>query len=136
MSRATRAESAALTVGVLTVLISVLAAYQPNNFPDWGAGLALLLVFGVTIAVGEWFQISAPGLRSSAPLATASAFGLCFTVEVPDGGYIAYAAAVVIAVASVATTIGVGARLAARRAESSRPASANVDAAWTAASIA
>ncbi|TQM62312.1 HD-GYP domain-containing protein [Humibacillus xanthopallidus] len=120
MSRATRAESVGLVLGILTVVLSVLAAYEAGNFPGWGSGaaLALLLVFGVTIAVGEWFQISAPGLRGSAPLATASAFGLCFTVEVPDGGYIAYAAAVVIAVTSVATAIGVGARLAARHAVS------------------
>ena len=64
--------------------------------------------------VGEWFQISAPGLRGAAPLATASAFGLCFTVEVPEGSYVSYAAAVVIAVTAVSTALGVGARLVAR----------------------
>jgi hypothetical protein len=120
MRRTIRAESVAVAVAAVTALVSVFAAYQAGDFPGWGsdAELTLLLVFGVTIAVGEWFQISAPGLRSSAPLATASAFGLCFTVELPDGGYIASGAAVVIAVTSVATAIGVGARLLARHAVS------------------
>ena len=84
MSRATRAESVGLGIGTLTVLLSVLAAYEAGNFPGWGSGaaLALLLVFGVTIAVGEWFQISAPGLRGSAPLATASA-NSCALADAP-----------------------------------------------------
>jgi hypothetical protein len=116
MSRGTRAETLALVVGFLTVVASVLAAHQASTVAGWGSGatLGLLVVFGVTIAVGEWFQISAPGLRGSAPLATASAFGLSFTVELPEGGLVAYTAAVVIAVTAVATALGVGARIAAR----------------------
>jgi hypothetical protein len=116
VSRDTRAESTALLVVIGTLMASVLAVRQAGDAATWGSGASplLLLVFGVTIALGEWFQISPPGLRGSAPLATASAFGLSFTIEVPDERYVAYTAAVVIAVTAVATAFGVGARLAAR----------------------
>ncbi|HET8988059.1 MAG TPA: HD domain-containing phosphohydrolase [Humibacillus sp.] len=116
MNRGARAETVALVIGVATLVASVIAAHAAGDFPGWGSGvsLGLLLASGVTIALGEWLQISAPGLRGAAPLATASAFGLCFIVEIPEGSYVTYAAAVVIAVTAVATAVGVGARLMAR----------------------
>jgi hypothetical protein len=116
MNRAMRSEVLALVIGVITLVTSIVAAHESGDFPVWGSGVGfgLLLASGITIALGEWFQISAPGLRGAAPLATASAFGLCFTVEVPEGSYVTYSAAVVIAVTAVATAAGVGARLVAR----------------------
>ena len=116
MNRGARAETVALGIGLIVLVAGIAAARDAGDFPGWGSGadLGLVLASGVTIALGEWFQISAPGLRGAAPLATASAFGLCFILEVPEGHYVSYGASVVIAVTAVATAIGVGARLVAR----------------------
>jgi len=114
--RSARAEMLALVIGVVALVAGVLAAHAAGDFPGWGSGtgLGLVVASGLTIALGEWLQISPPGLRGAAPLATASAFGLCFVVEVPEGHPVTYAAAVVIGVTAVATAVGVGARLVAR----------------------
>jgi hypothetical protein len=116
VNRAARAEMLALVLGVVALVAGVLAAYAAGDFPGWGSGtgLGLVVASALTIALGEWLQISPPGLRGAAPLATASAFGLCFVVEVPEGHPVTFAAAVVIGVTAVATAVGVAARLVAR----------------------
>ncbi len=112
MTRQSRSETIALAVLVAVLVVSVLAAHASGDVPRWqDGGLALVLAFGVAIAVGEWFQISAPGLRGTAPLATATAFALCFTVEIPTDNRITFAAAVVVATTTIATTVGIGARV-------------------------
>ena len=114
MNRAVRSEVLAIAIALAVLVASVVAAVGDVPLSGLGVSPWLPLAFGVTIALGEWFQISAPGLRGAAPLATASAFGLCFTVEVPGGMVVPYSAAVVIAVTAAATAVGVGARLVAR----------------------
>ena len=116
MSRARRAETVALVLAVVILVASIVAAQGAGDFPGWdsGASRGLLVASALTISLGEWLQISAPGLRGAAPLATASAFGLCFIIEVPESQPITYAAAVVIGVTAAATAVGVGARLVAR----------------------
>ena len=108
-----RSETLALTVVVVILLGSLLAAHGSGDVPNWrsGTGLGTLLAFTTIIAVGEWFQLSAPGLRGAAPIATATAFALCFTVEIPTGSFVTFAAAVVVAATTIATMTGVGARV-------------------------
>jgi hypothetical protein len=75
----------------------------------------VVLSFAIAIVVGEWYQLSASGFRGSAPIATASAFGLAFSVEIGHGHAVPYGASFVLAVTAVCTTIGALARVFAGR---------------------
>lgn len=98
-----------MIVGGLGVLT---AAALSLESPAWRApdGLLTLGAFGLVIAIGEFWSLSAEGFRESAPAATAAAFGLAFTLKASGGFWIPYAAAVVIAVAGVSMAVGVSAR--------------------------
>lgn len=90
----------------------VTAATRSLGSPGWEAphSLLILSVFGLAIALGEFWSVSAENFRESAPIATAAAFGLAFSVEVPDGFWVPYAANTVIAVAGTSMGVGVLAR--------------------------
>ncbi|WP_347350276.1 HD domain-containing phosphohydrolase [Intrasporangium sp.] len=70
------------------------------------ADLVVLLCFGVAITAGEWFRLSAPGLRPSAPIASAAAFGLAFITEIPAGHVVAYSWTTVLLVGGAALAAG------------------------------
>lgn len=66
--------------------------------------LLVLVSFGLAIAAGEWFRLSAPGIRAAAPIGSAAAFGLAFTTGIP-GGHVGYSwlTVLVVGVASLLT---------------------------------
>jgi hypothetical protein len=80
--------------------------------PAWGSAAAtwILVAFGSVIVVGEWFALAAPGFRVSAPVATATAFGLGLAVEVPEGFRVPYESSVVLVVTAFAMALGAWAR--------------------------
>jgi hypothetical protein len=107
-----RSERLALAVLVVVLVVSVLIAHNFGDVPGpRDAGFSLVLATAVVIVVGEWFQLSAPGVRGAAPLAAASAFALCFTVQMSNGVGFTFGAPVVIATTAAATTVGLAARL-------------------------
>jgi hypothetical protein len=93
-------------------LVVTLAVVFAWGSPAWhnASSLQILAAFAGAIAVGEWFRVTAPGFRESAPTGTAAAFGLVFAVEVPEGHRVTYGALVVIAVTGVAMAMGTLAR--------------------------
>jgi hypothetical protein len=105
---AVRREPVALVIGLVGLVVSVVAALVTGDVPQPGteAGLLVAAVFAVTIVLGEWFHLSAPGFRGSAPIAMAAAFGLALTTEVPGGQFVAYGTAFVVAVTSLAMAVG------------------------------
>ena len=117
MTQPSRTEAVALVLGAIGLVLSVVVAVRSGDAPGWqqASSIGVVAAFSVTIVLGEWFQLSAPGLRGSAPIATAAAFGLAFTVEVPEGHFVTYAAALVIAATGVSMGLGAGARLLAAR---------------------
>lgn len=68
--------------------------------------VAVLVCFGCAILAGEWFRLSAPGFRASAPIASAAVIGLAFVTEVPAGQAVAYSWGAVLLVGGAATVIG------------------------------
>lgn len=94
--------------GAVAAIALVLASVSSTWHNE--ANLSILAAFAAAIAIGEWFRVSAPGFRESAPTGTAAAFGLVFAVEVPEGHRVTYAAFVVIAVTSIAMGLGTIAR--------------------------
>lgn len=74
------------------------------------ATLVAALTFGLAIVLGECLQLTAPGLRGSAPIATAAAFGLVFVVEMPEGQMVTYAAPFVLLVTAASMLVGALAR--------------------------
>ncbi|MGW5241393.1 HD-GYP domain-containing protein [Monashia sp. NPDC004114] len=117
MSGPSRSEGVALVLGAVGLVLSVVVATRTGDMPGWHqqSSIGVVAAFSVTIVLGEWFQLSAPGLRGAAPIATAAAFGLAFTVEVPEGHFVTYAAALVVAATGVSMGLGAGARLLAGR---------------------
>lgn len=103
-------------LALLTVAVGVLGclafAVVTGDWPNLESPRLLweVAAFAGAIVVGEWLQLSAPGLRPSAPISTAAAFGLAFTVEMTQGARVPYAAGFVLAVTAVAMTLGVLAR--------------------------
>jgi hypothetical protein len=101
-----------VVLGALGLVLSIVIALASADTPGWQqSSIGVVAVFAVAIVLGEWFQLSAPGFRGSAPIASAAAFGLAFTAEVPEGRYVTYAAAFVVAVTGVSMALGAGARL-------------------------
>ena len=68
--------------------------------------IVVLVCFGAAILAGEWFRLSAPGFRASAPIGSASALGLAFVTEVPAGQAVSYPWFAVPLVAGAAMAIG------------------------------
>ncbi|HET8596045.1 MAG TPA: HD domain-containing protein [Intrasporangium sp.] len=66
----------------------------------------VLVCFGAAILVGEWFRLSAPGFRASAPIGSAAAFGLAFATQVPAEHLVGYAWPVILVVGACAMGIG------------------------------
>ncbi len=110
-----------MVLGGASLVVADVAAVSATDHAVWSSWVVLgvLAAFGVVIVLGELFTLSAPGLRGSAPISMAAAFGLCFVVYLPETGYLPYGAVVVVAVSGTAIAIG----LALRRV-SGRPASA------------
>ncbi|EWT00489.1 metal-dependent phosphohydrolase [Intrasporangium oryzae NRRL B-24470] len=104
--------SAALVLGATALVVSVAVAMVRSDGPPWSdmADLACVVAFATAIALGEWLQLAASGFRGSAPISTAAAFGLVFTVEIPEGHHITYGASFVIAVTAVSMAAGALAR--------------------------
>ncbi|WP_374970156.1 HD-GYP domain-containing protein [Terrabacter sp. BE26] len=75
----------------------------------------MVAAFAVTILLGEWFHISAPGFREAAPVAMAAAFALALTTSLPGGVLLPYGAPFALAVTAVAMALGTTVRVAARR---------------------
>lgn len=65
---------------------------------------SLVLTFLAAILVGEWFPLSAPRFRGTAPLATAAALGFVFTVRLPGGASVSYGPPFLLAVTGLAMT--------------------------------
>ncbi len=99
-------------IGALAGTVAVVALLLSSGSTAWhsAGNLSILVAFAAAITLGEWFRVSEPGFRETAPAGTAAAFGLVFAVEVPEGHRVTYAAFVVIAVASVAMGLGTMAR--------------------------
>ena len=94
--------SRSVVIVVVAFGLSIIAvAIRSPAWSDPGS-VTILVSFGFAILVGEWFRVSAPGFRESAPAATAAAFALAFAVEVPFGHRVEYSTFVVVAVAGVA----------------------------------
>jgi hypothetical protein len=112
-----RSEPVAMALGALGLVLTVLVAARAGDTPGWQqqSSIGVVVAFAITIVLGEWFQLSAPGFRGSAPIATAAAFGLAFTVEVPQGHFVTYAAGFVLAATAVSMALGAGARILAGR---------------------
>ena len=104
-------------VGLVVADVAAVSATGPAVWSSW-AVLAVLATFGVVIVLGECFALSAPGLRGSAPISMAAAFGLCFVVELPEVGRLPYGALVIIAVSGTAMAIGLVLRRASGRSAS------------------
>lgn len=97
--------SAAASRAVATTALVAGALFLAIVLPARGTSVAdvtILAAFGLAIALGEWFRVSAPGFWESAPIGTAAAFGLVFATEVGEGHHVSYAAPSVIAVTGVA----------------------------------
>ncbi|GAA1967357.1 metal-dependent phosphohydrolase [Terrabacter lapilli] len=117
MNGALRREPLAGAFGVLCLITSVLVAVNSDGIRVLSDGLTVWFVaaFAVTIVVGEWFHISAPGFRGAAPIAMAAAFGLALATELPGGIQLSYGAPSVLAVTAVSMALGTTVRVAARR---------------------
>jgi len=109
-----RREPVALLVGVLGLVTTALLTLVERDLPQ-GGDVGVVSVFALMIVLGEWFRLSAPGFRGSAPIATAAAFGLALTTEVPAGHFVGYGAAFVLAVTAVAMVIATATRVLAGR---------------------
>lgn len=107
----------ALVLGLAGLLASVVVTVVTRDLPAGGndAGIGVVVAFAVAIVLGEWFLLSAPGFRGSAPMAMASAFGLALTTEIPEGHFVSYGAAFVLAVTAASMTVGTGTRVLAGR---------------------
>ena len=102
----------ALVVGLLGLVLSVTVAVSTGDSPEVDGQVSLLVTaaFAVTIVLGEWFQLSAPGFRGSAPIATATALAFAFAVQVGPVE-LAFSTPYVLAVTSVSMALGAGARV-------------------------
>ncbi len=114
MNGTLRREPVALLVGLLGLVTTALLTLVDRDLPE-GGDVGVVSVFALMIVLGEWFRLSAPGFRGSAPIATAAAFGLALTTEVPAGHFVGYGAAFVLAVTAVAMVIATATRVLAGR---------------------
>lgn len=114
MNGTLRREPVALLVGLLGLVTAALLTLVDRDLPE-GGDVGVVSVFALMIVLGEWFRLSAPGFRGSAPIATAAAFGLALTTEVPAGHFVGYGAAFVLAVTAVAMVIATATRVLAGR---------------------
>lgn len=117
MNGAVRREPVAAVLGLLGLVVSVVVTVQSGDVPpihEEGT-LGVVAAFAVTIVLGEWFHLSAPGFRGAAPIAMASAFGLALTTELPGDVHVSYGAPFVLAVTSVAMALGTTVRVVAGR---------------------
>ncbi|MDN5765335.1 MAG: HD domain-containing protein [Humibacillus sp.] len=105
----------AMVLGGAGLVAADLAAVSATGEAVWSswAVLGVLATFGVAIVLGEWFPLSASGLRGSAPISMAAAFGLCFVIDVQGVGQLPYGPAFVIAVSGTALAVGLALRRAA-----------------------
>lgn len=107
----------AVTLGVVALLATDVKAATAVQAALWvsPAALAALGVFGAAIVLGEYFALAAPGLRGSAPISLAAAFGLCFVVQMPAANPLGYGSTTIIAVSGTAMALGMVVRRAAER---------------------
>jgi hypothetical protein len=114
---ALRREPVAGVFGLLGLLASVIVAIESGDVPSLHDSTTVWVVaaFGVTIVLGEWFHISAPGFRGAAPIAMAAAFGLALTTQLPGQVHVPYGAPFALAVTATAMALGTTVRVAARR---------------------
>ncbi len=68
--------------------------------------LPIIMMFLITIVIGEVFRVRQPGSRHTAPLATAAALAFAMTVQCPTGTLATYRAPLVVAVTAVAMAVG------------------------------
>ena len=116
MKRVLRRGPVTLVVGLGVLAFVVVAALRASGTPwETQSSLVVTAAFAVTIVLGEWFQLSAPGFRGSAPIASAAAFGLAFATEVPEGTHLTFATPFVVAVTALSMALGAGARMLAGR---------------------
>lgn len=117
MSGLLRREPLAGLVGLLCLIAAVVAAVQTRDLSalDDATTVWFVAAFALTIVIGEWFHISAPGFRGAAPMAMAAAFGLALATDLPDGVRLGYGAPLVLAVTATAMALGTTVRVAARR---------------------
>jgi hypothetical protein len=113
---ALRREPVAGVFGVLCLLASAVIAIQTGDVPSLrdSATVWVVAAFGLTIVLGEWFHISAPGFRGAAPIAMAAAFGLAITTELPGGVHLPYGAPFALTVTAAAMALGTTVRVAGR----------------------
>jgi hypothetical protein len=113
VSRGQYRDPIALAVGLVGMVLSIVLAVGADDVPgpDAQSALGITAVFAVTIVLGEWFQLSAPGFRGSAPIATATALAFAFAVQVGPSDELAHSTPFVLAVTSVSMALGAGARL-------------------------
>ncbi|GAB2756413.1 HD-GYP domain-containing protein [Terrabacter sp. AAH1] len=117
MRGAARREPVALVLGLVGLVAAVMGVLRTGDLPglDDQAAFGVVCAFAVTIVVGEWFHLSAPGFRGSAPIAMAAAFGLALTTEIPSGSHVTYGSVLVIAATAVAMALGTAVRVLAGR---------------------
>jgi hypothetical protein len=102
----------ALVIGLLGLVLSIAVAVGTGDSPgvDGQFSLLVTVAFALSIVLGEWFQLSAPGFRGSAPIATAAALAFAFAVHVGPVE-LAFSTPYVLAVTSVSMALGAGARV-------------------------
>lgn len=102
----------AMVLGGAGLVVADVAAVTVTGEAVWSSWrvLGVLAAFGVAILIGEFFPLAASGLRGSAPISMAAAFGLCFVIDVWGVGRLPYGSAVVIAVTGTALAIGLALR--------------------------
>lgn len=111
------AQGVAVSLGVIALVAVDVKAATSVQADLWvsSAAFAALGAFGAAILLGEYFALAAPGLRGSAPISLAAAFGLCFVVEMPAKNLLAYGSTTVIAVSGTAMALGMAVRRAVGR---------------------
>ncbi|MEO7753044.1 MAG: HD domain-containing phosphohydrolase [Terracoccus sp.] len=101
----------AVLLGLVGLTLLALGTSDSPGFTD-RMSLGIILAFALAIVLGEFFQLSAPGYRGSAPIASAAALGLAYAVEVPANHRVAYASSFVLLVIGGSMTLAALARYA------------------------
>ena len=106
-TRARRSRVAVLMggLGVVLALAALVAVGVRFREQAMLATLPIVGVFFVAIVIGEIFQVTLPGSRRTAPMATAAALAFAMTVDSAQGPSADYRGALVVAVTAVAMAV-------------------------------
>lgn len=105
--RVSHSRRARIALLLAALCVCALLVAGSTDSPGWASTSTVWLVLALVsaIIVGEWYQISAPGFRGTAPIATASAFGFAFADRMPDGHPVGYSASFVVAITAASMVV-------------------------------